>query len=176
MNQVNQWKHQKGCFCNDPEKLVGRRKSFTYKSIDMKFILTTETSEGISGLDEKSDEAIDFQETVEGFLSDKDYGSGVVEFMLVLKLLIPEHAALWLGGEYYRPRKREVLFNPTFDPILVVQTSKAEWYRMICMELLSSVLRFPEIGVKNFDHLALHRDLEGLFREKGWLGIQNDLI
>jgi hypothetical protein len=134
----------------------------------MNFVLTFETIGG-GGFKEKKQSAHQMSRSIEAYLHERDYGNGLQEFHLVIKLLSPELATAFPPGQFYRPRKKEVLFAPLVDIHKAFEATEEEWKEMVCKEILTAVSRFKEIGVKNFDKDAFHRDLLMCFQENGWM-------
>jgi hypothetical protein len=139
-----------------------------YVSITMKFVITAETTGGIN-LNAMTSLAHQMGKLVHQYLQKNQYGLGVMKFHLVLKLLVPEQAAAFPPGQFYRPRKKEVLFAPLVDIQQAIEASENEWKEMVCKEILIAVSRLQELGVKNFDREAFQEDLVKFFHQNGWI-------
>jgi hypothetical protein len=134
----------------------------------MNFVLTFEMTGG-NGFKEKKKVAHQMERLIQLFLQERNYGPGLGEFHLVIKLLPPELAAAFPPGQFYRPRKKEVLIAPLVDILQTIECSEEEWKETLCGEILKAVSRFQELGVKNFDQKAFREDLVKFFHQNGWM-------
>ena len=112
----------------------------------MEFVLTFEMTGGLK-IAPKERLAYEIEELLHEYLENQDYGSGVVKFHIVLKLLTHEQSLAFPAGQFYRPRKKEVLFATLIEIEEALYSSEEAWKSIVCKTILDAVTRFGEVGV-----------------------------
>jgi hypothetical protein len=94
-------------------------------------------------------------------LSLMDFGSGLSGgFLFVLRSFKPESRSndFFKPVEVYRPKKKEVAISYVIPYDITERENKLEISRYVVNGLLESILKFKELGVKDYD-------VDGVYRE-----------
>lgn len=108
------------------------------------------------------------EDTLNQYVDLHNYGSGVKHIYFTHIIVLPT-SELHPNFQRYRPRKKEVHFGINLGYEEVKSRTNDEVLQLMGQSFLDSILRYPELKIKDFDHQRFYKEVQKLFAAKGWL-------
>ncbi len=97
-----------------------------------------------------------------------DYGSGV-STIYYIPMGVPVEDDFHPEKIAFRPRKKELDIRLKLDYLKMKQATDEEFLQLVAQLFLSSIDRFPQRRIPDFDIPAFKADVARVFRERGWV-------